>query len=187
MLRCNRNSIEYEGFLFSKITDFALFAGFDCGNDDLNDFVRNDAERHRSELIAETYSFSYQFDDGTCIPLAFVSLSNDTIKRRHLAASILETIPEGLRYEPLPAVKIGRLGVLKEFHNLDVGTALLNLLKQLFTTENRTGCRFLTVDAYNDPHVLGFYRKNGFDFYHEKDANRQTRIMFFDLMTFIVV
>jgi len=186
MLSCNRNHIKYEGFDFSKITDFASFSDFDCGNIDLNDFIRNDAERHRSELIAETYSFSYEFDSGIFIPLAFVSLSNDTIKRQHLSKSILETIPDGLRYEALPAVKIGRLGVLKEFHNLDVGTALLNLLKQLFTTENRTGCRFLTVDAYNEPPVLRFYQKNGFDFYHDKDAKRRTRIMFFDLMTFVI-
>jgi len=186
MLSCNRNNINDEEFVFSKITDFAKFCNFDCGNPDLNDFIRNDADKHRSELIAETYSFSYKFDDETCVPLAFVSLSNDTIKRQDLSKSILETIPEGLRYGALPAVKIGRLGVLKDFHNLDVGTALLNLLKQLFTTENRTGCRFLTVDAYNDPRVLGFYHKNGFDFYHDKDAKRRTRIMFFDLMRFMM-
>lgn len=184
MLRFSRNSIEYDGFAFSKITDFSLFSQFDCGNSDLNDFIRNDAERHHLELIAETYSFSAKLEDGNCIPIAFVSLSNDTIKRQHLSKAALETIPEALRYPVLPAVKIGRLGVLKDFQGRDAGTALINLSKQLFTTENRTGCRFLTVDAYNVPAVLGFYRKNGFDFYQDKDSNKRTRIMFFDLMTF---
>lgn len=41
----------------------------------------------------------------------------------------------------------------------------------------------MTFDAYNDPYVLDFYRKNGFDFYHEQDKEEETRIMFFDLKT----
>jgi len=185
MLRCERNSIEDYGFIFSRITDFSWFADFDCSQGDLNDFIQNDASKHRSELIAETYSYSYKFEDGTCLPLAFVSLSNDTIKRESLSKKALKKIPRGLRYEALPAVKIGRLGVMKEFHNMDVGTALVNLLKQLFTTENRTGCRFMTVDAYNDQRVLSFYQKNGFDFYYDEDVSEDTRIMFFDLKTFV--
>ncbi len=185
MLTCDRNSIESDGFVFCKITDFSIFHSFDCGRDDLNDFIRNDAVQHKVELIAETYAFSVKMDDELSIPLAFVSHSNDTIKRVSLPKLVVKSIPRGLRYAALPAVKIGRLGVLKEFHNLDVGTALVNLLKQLFTTENRTGCRFMTVDAYNDPHVLGFYQKNGFDFYREQDVAEDTRIMFFDLKTFV--
>jgi hypothetical protein len=159
MLTCDRNSIEYEGFIFTKILDFPSFSDFDCGQDDLNGFIREDAVKHHTELIAETYSFSHKSDDGMCLPMAFVSLSNDAIRRENLTRPVLKKIPRGLRYEALPAVKIGRLGVWKEFHGLDVGTALINLLKKLFTTENRTGCRFITVDAYNDPRVLNFYQK----------------------------
>lgn len=185
MLTCDRNSIESEGFVFSKITDFSVFRGFDCGRDDLNDFIRNDAEPHKVELIAETYAFAVKTDDKLSVPLAFVSLSNDTIKRVDLPKSVIKSIPRQLRYAALPAVKIGRLGVRKLFQSMDVGTAVINLMKQLFTTENRTGCRFMTVDAYNDDRVLNFYLRNGFDFYHERDANEDTRIMFFDLKTFV--
>jgi GNAT superfamily N-acetyltransferase len=137
-------------------------------------------------LIAETYSFGYASDDGDVFPLAFISLSNDAIKREDLPKQTLKAIPRSLRYGALPEVKIGRLGVRKEFQNMNVGTALVNWVKQLFTTDNRTGCRFLTVDAYNDDPTLNFYKKNAFDFYQDEDAEEDTRIMFFDLKTFVV-
>ena len=41
----------------------------------------------------------------------------------------------------------------------------------------------MTVDAYNKPRVLRFYEKNSFQFLTEKDKARQTRSMWFDLLT----
>jgi hypothetical protein len=52
-------------------------------------------------------------------------------------------------------------------------------LKDLFVTNNRTGCRFITVDAYKDS--LKFYEKNGFKYLTTTDINADTRLMFFDL------
>jgi hypothetical protein len=37
------------------------------------------------------------------------------------------------------------------------------------------------VDAYNTPRVLEFYRRADFDFIGDKDKDRPTRIMFYDL------
>jgi hypothetical protein len=65
-----------------------------------------------------------------------------------------------------------------------IGTYILNWLKTFFTTDNRTGCRFLTVDAYNQPRILKFYKTNEFDFLHEKDKEDRTRIMYYDLKRF---
>jgi ribosomal protein S18 acetylase RimI-like enzyme len=85
-------------------------------------------------------------------------------------------------YPSYPAVKIGRLGVLKKYQCQDIGTSLVNMTKDMFLTNNRTGCRFLTVDATNKEPVIKFYKKNGFDFLWEEDRDKATRIMFFDLM-----
>ena len=74
----------------------------------------------------------------------------------------------------------------KEFQGKNIGTHALNIAKKLFTTENRTGCRFLTVDAYNKQPVLKFYEKNGFSPFNEKDANKDTRSLFFDLKRLII-
>lgn len=53
----------------------------------------------------------------------------------------------------------------------------------MFTHGNRTGCRFITVDAYSD--AVGFYQKCGFDFISEKDRNDITRLMYYDLKRFL--
>lgn len=184
VLSSNRNNILTTDYSFSQVTDFSEFVDFDCGNPDLNDFILNDARQHKQERLAETYSFRLVDGERETLPVAFASLLNDSIK---LKPSLVEQIPEHLRYHDLPAVKIGRLGVRKEVRRNKIGTTLINVIKELLTTHNRTGCRFLTVDAYNNTDTIPFYRANGFDFYHNKDANRKTRIMFFDLMTFVSV
>jgi hypothetical protein len=50
------------------------------------------------------------------------------------------------------------------------------------TNGNRTGCWFITVVAYAK--ATGFYIKNNFDFFTEKDRKDATRLMFFELKPF---
>ncbi|MGC8660520.1 MAG: hypothetical protein ACP5U1_15750 [Desulfomonilaceae bacterium] len=78
-------------------------------------------------------------------------------------------------------MKIARLAIQQDFQHLGIGSLLLNLTKLFFVTNNRTGCRLLTLDAYNDERVLAFYVKSGFNFIHAKDKNKRNRIMFYDL------
>jgi GNAT superfamily N-acetyltransferase len=84
-------------------------------------------------------------------------------------------------YSAYPAVKIARFGVRKEFKRQNIGTHTINMIKKMFVTHNRTGCRFITVDAYNEADVLPFYQHNDFQFFSEKDKNKNQRAMFFDL------
>ena len=49
----------------------------------------------------------------------------------------------------------------------------------LFIDNNRTGCKFITVDAYAQS--LDFYVKNGFNFLTDQDIGKDTRLMYFDL------
>lgn len=60
----------------------------------------------------------------------------------------------------------------------------MDYLKIWFTQGNKTGCRFLLVDAYNQKKTLDFYAKNGFKFLVSKDEKDKTRIMYFDLIQF---
>lgn len=84
----------------------------------------------------------------------------------------------------MPAAKIGRLGVSQELKRNGIGSQLLDFLKGWFTIGNKTGCRFLVVDAYNNETITGFYKKNGFKFLTSKDEEDNTRLMYFDLITF---
>lgn len=50
----------------------------------------------------------------------------------------------------------------------------------MFVFENKTGCRFLTVDAYLE--AIPFYEKNEFRFMNVEDHDPHTRLMYYDLM-----
>ena len=184
MLSHKRNCIvdKQEKWEFRRVEDFTVFDKFDCEDTDLNDFIKNDAAIHKEELIAETYAFS--FTEYKIPPIAFVSLSNDSIrlttgKQRKLIPNIVR------KYSDYPAVKIGRLAVDKGFKGQRVGTKILDVIKKLFTTENRTGCKFLTVDAYISARY--FYEKNEFKIFPSEDSgqNEHTMIMYYDLKNFI--
>jgi hypothetical protein len=71
-------------------------------------------------------------------------------------------------------IKISKRGNTKVF---GIGTGILDALKVLFITK-RTGCKFITVDAYNQS--IKFYENSGFRFLTE-GATSQTRPMYFDL------
>ena len=159
---------------------------FNCGNDDLNEFLLKDAKDHIRELMATTYLFEYKNET-----VSFFSLSNDRLCHEDKIASksglnrVKKLIPEQKRYRSLPAVKIGRLGVHKNFKNMGIGTQMLRILKYWFTHGNKTGCRFLTIDAYNKKHIISFYKKNDFEVLSAQDEKEDTRLMYYDLIRFI--
>lgn len=132
-------------------------------------------------------SVTYVFEEGDQV-IAFFSISNDSIKKEDVPRStferVLKLIPREKRYSSMPSAKIGRLGVCKEYQKRNIGRMVLDFLKVWFTDGNKTGCRFLVVDAYNKEPVTRFYQTNGFRFLTGADEKEETRIMYFDLKTF---
>lgn len=168
-------------FRFVRLSSVDNIGSFDCGHKDLNGFLLDDACNHAHELLAVTYLFKK--DNRT---IAFFSVSNDTIRieKIKLIPALVERIPKEKRYKNLPAVKIARLGVHKDYKRQTLGTQLLDYIKVWFVKDNKTGCRYITVDAYNEPGVLSFYEKNGFNCFSDKDKNKKARHMYFDLKPF---
>ena len=56
---------------------------------------------------------------------------------------------------------------------MSIGSILLTFIKRYFTADNKTGCRFLTVDAYAA--AIPFYLKNGFVPLNDEDADAPNR------------
>ncbi len=159
---------------------------FDCGDTDLNEFLWDDAKTYLAQLLAVTY-LVMDSDQLT----AFFSLSNDKLTcapdddgSKRFWNRIQRKIPNEKRRKSYPAVKIGRLGVCADMQGSGLGQEILDWLKILFLTENRTGCRFITVDAYNNARTIAFYEQNEFRFLTSSDAEEDTRQMYFDLKPF---
>ena len=59
----------------------------------------------------------------------------------------------------------------------------MNFIKLFFLDDNKTGCRYITVDAHID--AVTFYLKNGFEFLQDiqiTESSDSTVLMFYDLM-----
>jgi GNAT superfamily N-acetyltransferase len=104
-------------------------------------------------------------------------------------------IPHVKSLKDYPAVLIGRLGVSKDFRSKHIGSDVLEYIKFWFIQpDNKTGCRFVIVDAYNEAETLAFYERNGFSpvfstneqekaYRHiNSDTQLSTRLMYYDLI-----
>lgn len=170
---------------------------FDCGHSDLNDFFQNDATKYSEELLGKSYCFTLN-ENPEIIVCAF-TVSNDSIKIYDLPGSrkraVNKTIPRVKQMRQYPAVLIGRLGVNKDFKRKGIGEELMNFIKYWFINpNNKTGCRYIAVDSYNEEIPLAYYEKNGFVkmFSSEKqekeyfnipeDRQLKTRLLSFELI-----
>jgi len=170
---------------------------FDCEHVDLNEFFANDCINYSGELLGKTYCFS--LDENPDIAICLFTISNDSIKTGLLPNSrknkINRPIPNGKRMHSYPAVLIGRLGVNKDFKRKGIGKELMDFIKSWFIDSgNKTGCRFLVVDSYNEQEPLSYYLKNGFEYLFDNKEDEKsytgikteeplhTRLMYFDLI-----
>ena len=159
-----------------------IVAAFDCGDDDLNGFILTDAPLYRKEKLAVTYTVFEKSNHNHIV--AFFSLSNDRISISDFDSKtkynrFSRRFNNHKRLKSYPAAKIGRLGVSESLKGMNIGSMLLKFIKLYFTTDNKTGCRFITVDAYAA--AIPFYLRNGFVPLNEEDADEPTRLLYFDL------
>ena len=197
------------GFLLNKCTlkiyDSEVINScqpFDCGNSDLNDFFCNDALNYYAELLGKTYCFT--LDENPEIIICAFTISNDSIKTFNLPNArkkkVNKDIPRQKQMKSYPAVLIGRLGVHKNYRLVNdetdrTGKQLMNFIKSWFIDgANKTGCRFIVVDSYNEIKPLKYYSHNEFIplFSNEEqekeytgigsDAKLETRLLYFDLI-----
>lgn len=144
----------------------------------------NEAKDYLQKLLAVTYIVEH---DGKIV--AFFSVSNDKISvtdfpsNRRFKRIIASLMPTSKQHKSYPAVKVGRLGVHKDYQRTGFGCQLLDYIKGMFIQNNKTGCQYITVDAYNQS--LKFYEKNKFKYFTDEDAGKDTRQMYFSLVDLI--
>src|SRR5690606_23646199 len=143
---------------------------FSCDHTDLDDFFTNDCEKYTNQLLGKSYCFCLN-DDPKTIVAAF-TVSNDSIKTNFFPKSnrnrLSKKIHHSKRMKSYPAVLIGRLGVNKDYSSSGLGSQIMNFIKAWFVDiANKTGCRFIVVDAYNNERTLKYYINNDFKFMFE--------------------
>lgn len=171
--------------------------GFSCGDHDLDDFFTKDCFAFAKELLGKTYYYSLK-SNAKKVVCAF-TLANAGLRVSDLPNArrkkIEAKIPHIKSMKDYPAVLVARLGVSQEFRSKHVGSDVLTYIKFWFLEPtNKTGCRYVLVDAYNKPETISFYESNDFQtvfsteeqeraYRHIEDGSHlKTRLMFYDLM-----
>ena len=158
-------------------------SAFTCGDSDIDDYITNESVLYQKEML----SVNYILESDTECMVAFFSLHNDRVCVTDFDNSTefnkfrKKRFVQAKRHKGYPAVKIGRLGVATEMRLHGLGSILLDFIKAYFVNHQRTGCRFLTVDAYLKS--VEFYEKNGFTRMNN-DTSGKTCLMYFDLKDF---
>lgn len=161
-------------------------SAFDCNDEDLNDFILNEANLYLNALLSVTYIVE---DKVTSDVLAYFSLSNDKISisdfenKTEFNRFRKHKFVNDKRLRSYPAIKIGRLAIATTAQHQSIGTYLLEFIEDYFLIDNKSGCRFVTVDAYVD--AIPFYIKNNYQFLNNDDEDKRTRVMYFDLASLL--
>lgn len=189
---------------FGKMTKETISScqDFVCSKDaDIHSFFHGEFEDYSFQLLGKSYCFTTKRDNRM---VAAFTVANSSIRVDNMPKSkrnkLNRRIPFSKQRSQYPAVLVGQLVVFDEFQGLEIGQEMMDFIKAWFIDPlNKTGCRYIIVDAVNKEKVLQFYVNNGFDFifasdeeelqYMSKEENvtngelfKETRLMYFDLM-----
>lgn len=164
----------------SKLEEGEFIESFDCGDADLNDFILREAPLYQEALLTTTYVARIKNEI-----LAYFSLANDRVSvgdfdsKTEFNRFRKHRFVNEKRLKSYPAVKICRFAVNHCYAGSGIGTILMDFIKAFFLQNNKTGCRFVTVDAYLA--AIAFYEKNHFYPLQPNDDDTHTRLLYFDL------
>ncbi|MFW9616330.1 GNAT family N-acetyltransferase [Aquabacterium sp.] len=136
----------------------AVLAAFDCGKPELNSFLNNEAKDFQRKRLAFTTVVFHEEIDG---PVGYFCLSNDGIP---LKLSEQLEVEGDIPLSSFPGSKIGRLAVSSQLQSNGVGRRILELIVgELIEQSKVSAARLLVVDAANEPRVIKFYERFGFN------------------------
>lgn len=143
---------------------------FDCGEDSLNRYFQTQATQDSRRRIANCFVAIHTHSGRVA---GYYTLSSASIPTPDLPEDITSRLP---RYPSVPAVRIGRLAIDKQFQGQGLGKALLadTALKTISATPASYA---LLVDAKNEQ-AVSFYQYHGF-----RLLNNTLNILFLPLAT----
>ncbi len=129
---------------------------FDCGNEDLNRYLREQARQDAEKRVAAPFVFT---QPGSKAVLGFYTLSASIIPVDELPPDLMKRLP---RYGQLPLALLGRLAVDRTVGGQGVGEFLLvDALRRSLEAAQQIAAMAVIVDA-KDARAESFYRH--FDF-----------------------
>ncbi|AFL74787.1 GNAT family N-acetyltransferase [Thiocystis violascens] len=130
-------------------------AGFACGHDGLDEYLR----RYASQSLRNHLARVYVAEDGDARVLGYYTLSAASLGHDEFPEPMARRLPK----YPVPAVLIGRMASDRQAREsgLRIGSRLLiHALKQAIRAADTIGVQCVIVDS--KPEAVAFYRRFGF-------------------------
>lgn len=141
---------DIEFHLLSKTIDTS---SFDCGDDDLNDFLQTDALKNQNEWLSVTKVLVQNQR-----VVGYFTITPDTLHKGRIDFSDKLA---GYPYQKYPAIKLARLAVDKRYQHKGIGKMLMSeFFSSALDAVSINGGRFITVDAKNS--ARSFYEMYNF-------------------------
>lgn len=174
-----------EDIQLRRLGENDIVSRFDCGDEDLNDFIFHDAILYYKVRLATSYVLEDKNSNDT---IGYFSLAHDRISLTDFPSNSAynrfrkQFFAQGKMFKSYPALKICRLATDQKYRGEGLGTMMVNMIITSYKSDNKAGCRFITVDAYAD--ALPFYYKLGFLPLSKEDEGASTRLLYFDLESY---
>jgi GNAT superfamily N-acetyltransferase len=130
--------------------------GFDCGHQELNDWLRQVARQHQDKGLSKTFVAIREIEaDRIC---GYYALTLAELENRHLPGAWRKKLPRRI-----PGVRLGRLAVDRQYQGKRLGELLLiDALTRARRIYAEAGGIGLFVDAI-DKQAASYYRRFGFE------------------------
>lgn len=129
--------------------------GFDCGRQELNDWLQQVARQHQDKGLSKTFAAIREEEPSRI--WGYYALTLAELENRHLPDAWRKKLPRRI-----PGVRLGRLAVDKTFQGKGLGELLLvDALTRTRRIAIEAGGIGLFVDAL-DEQAAGYYRRFGF-------------------------
>ena len=134
--------------------------GFDCGRQELNNWLRQVARQHQDKGLSKTFVAvrAHAREEAPTRICGYYALTLAELENRHLPEAWRKKLPRRI-----PGVRLGRLAVDKQYQGKGLGELLLvDALTRAQRIYAEAGGIGLFVDAL-DEQAAGYYRNFGFE------------------------
>lgn len=154
------------GLFFGKLKEGDDVSNFNCGNDNTNEFLHDDALEYQKNNLAITFLL---IDDSDKI-IGYISLAMGGIKSDNPV--VFRDLPD-VDVSKIPVLKIAQLAICEEKQGRYLGKLLIDAAINIADKLKASiGCKYVNLDSY--PDKVGYYENLGFETWLNDLTGRDT-------------